>query len=85
LAWLTVRPGWKLLEERRDGARASFAGNDPLAVSVELKRLLADGVPVIEFRRAERRLEDAFVNILRTGARTSPGDVARPEPPIIPT
>src|SRR5687767_10255057 len=26
LAWLAVRPGWKLVEERRDGARAEFAG-----------------------------------------------------------
>lgn len=84
LAWLTMRPGWKLLEERRDGARAAYVRNDPLAVSGELKRLLADGVPVLEFRRAERRLEDAFVNILRTGARPNPaGYVSPPEPPLL--
>ncbi len=69
LTWLAMRPGWKLIEERRDGARAEFTHTDNAALAVELRRLLNDGVPVIEFRRAERRLEDAFVNILREGRR----------------
>jgi len=29
-----------------------------------LRRLVKDGLPVIEFRREELRLEEAFVNIL---------------------
>jgi hypothetical protein len=40
-----------------------------------------DGVAVVEFRRAEQRLEDAFVNILRDGRTPSP--VAPSEPPVI--
>ncbi|HWA26167.1 MAG TPA: ABC transporter ATP-binding protein [Lacunisphaera sp.] len=83
LAWLAMRPGWKLLEERRDGARAVCQHSDPAALANELKRLTVDGVPVIEFRRAAQRLEDAFVNILRdgrTGAR--PAAVRAPAPEI---
>jgi len=85
LAWLAVRPGWKLLEEHRDGARAVCAHADPAAVAAELKRLTADGVPVLEFRRAGRRLEDAFVNILREGRGAAPRPSASGEvPPVLP-
>jgi ABC-2 type transport system ATP-binding protein len=80
LAWLAVRPGWKLVEERRDGARAVCLLADPAAIATELKRLTADGVPVIEFRRAGRRLEDAFVNILREGRGAAGVKPASPAP-----
>lgn len=90
LSWLAVRPGWKLLEERRDGARAEFAQVEPAAIAGELRRLTTDGVSVLEFRRAERRLEDAFVHMLREG-RTVPTQPATPpvaapngaEPPVM--
>jgi ABC-2 type transport system ATP-binding protein len=64
--WLAVRPGWKLIEERRHGALAEFAGAEPAAFAAELRRLAAD-LPVTEFRRQERRLEEAFVEMLRDG------------------
>lgn len=80
-AWLTVRPGWRIREERRDGARAEFAHDAPATIAAELKRLVHDGVAVVEFRRAEQRLEDAFVNMLRDGRAPSP--VAPSEPPVI--
>jgi hypothetical protein len=28
--------------------------------------MMTDGLPIIEFRREERRLEDAFVDMIRT-------------------
>jgi ABC-2 type transport system ATP-binding protein len=65
LQWLAVRPGWKLSEERRDGARAEFAGAEPAVLAAELRRLVADGVVVVDFHREERRLEEAFVEMLR--------------------
>ena len=65
LGWLAVRPGWKLLEERRDGARAEFSGATPETLSAELRRLVSDGVAVVDFHRELRRLEDAFVEMLR--------------------
>jgi len=70
LQWLAVRPGWKLTEERRDGVRAEFAGAGHGVLAAELRRLVADGVAVVDFHREERRLEEAFVEMLR-------------EPPVI--
>jgi ABC-2 type transport system ATP-binding protein len=64
--WLEMRPGWRLQETRRDGARAEFHLGDPETVASELRRLTSD-LPVLEFYRQERRLEDAFVEILRDG------------------
>jgi ABC-2 type transport system ATP-binding protein len=65
LQWLALRAGWQVVEARRDGARAAFAGSEPAALAGELRRLTADGVPVTDFHREERRLEDAFVEMLR--------------------
>jgi ABC-2 type transport system ATP-binding protein len=76
-AWLAVRPGWRMVEQKRDGARASFADAAPEAVAGELRRLAAD-LPVLGFQRQERRLEEAFVDILRTGGARRPG--AKPPP-----
>jgi ABC-2 type transport system ATP-binding protein len=65
LSWLAVRPGWKVVEERRDGVRAAFANSDPAVLAAELRRLTADGVAVTDFHREQRRLEEAFVEMLR--------------------
>jgi ABC-2 type transport system ATP-binding protein len=67
--WIAVRPGWRLIEERRDGARAAFDNSDLAALAGELRRLTADGVLVIEFHHEERRLEEAFVEMLREPPR----------------
>jgi ABC-2 type transport system ATP-binding protein len=67
-AWLEARPGWRLVEPLREGARAEFSNSAPEAVSAELRRLAAD-LPLLEFRRQERRLEEVFVDVLRAGAR----------------
>jgi ABC-2 type transport system ATP-binding protein len=64
--WASLNPGWKLVEERRDGARLALESNDPLILAAGLKKMINDGLPVIEFRREERRLEDAFVDMIRT-------------------
>ena len=64
--WLAMRPGWRLVEKRGDGARAEFHFGEPEPVAAELRRLAAE-LPVLEFYRQERRLEDAFVDILRDG------------------
>ena len=65
LAWLAVRPGWKLVDQQRAGVRAEFHSVEPTALAGELRRLVADGVAVTDFHRGERRLEDAFVALLR--------------------
>jgi ABC-2 type transport system ATP-binding protein len=63
--WLAVRPGWKVIEDKRDGARAEFAGATAETLAAELRRLVTDGVMVVEFHRELRRLEEAFVEMLR--------------------
>jgi ABC-2 type transport system ATP-binding protein len=63
--WFSLRPGWKLVEERRDGARGVFASAEPTALAAELRRMITDGVAVTDFHREERRLEEAFVEMLR--------------------
>jgi ABC-2 type transport system ATP-binding protein len=63
--WAETNPGWKLLEERRDGARLEYAGVDGPALAEALRRLVAAGIPVVEFRREQRRLEEAFVEMVR--------------------
>lgn len=71
IEWLSVRPGWKLTEQLKDGARAYFDNAEHGAIADELRRLITDGIAVIEFKRIERRLEEAFVDMLREGKNRS--------------
>jgi ABC-2 type transport system ATP-binding protein len=52
-------------EERRDGARLACEGSDPAFLADGLRRIVAAGIPVIEFRREQRRLEEAFVDMVK--------------------
>ncbi len=63
--WVEMNPGVRLLDTHKRGARVSFESSEPEAVNGQLKRLLQDGVPVIEFHRESRKLEDAFVEMLK--------------------
>ena len=63
--WVAVNPGVRLMDAHKRGARVSFASAEPEAVAAQLKRMLQDGVPVIDFHRESRRLEDAFVDLLK--------------------
>lgn len=86
--WLVLRPGWKLVEERRDGVRAEFASAEPAQLAAELRRLVTDGVAVTDFHRQDRRLEEAFVEMLRDPQpqppRLAPAPVVLTEPPPLP-
>ncbi len=78
--WLAVRPGWRVVQEERDGVRAEFHQVEPAALAAELRRLITDGIAVVEFRRLERRLEDAFVDMLKDGRRAATRTAALPPP-----
>lgn len=65
LEWLTLRGGWKVVEERKTGARAEFPSGEPAALAAELRRMVMDGIVVADFHREARRLEEAFVAMLR--------------------
>lgn len=71
LEWISMRPGWKLLEERRDGARLELAGAGDEVLADHLRQMIQQGLPVIGFQRVERKLEDAFVDMVR-GLHPSP-------------
>ena len=63
--WATMNPGWQMLEQRRDGARLALEPGDLNTLAAGLRKMVLDGVPVVEFRREERRLEDAFVDMIK--------------------
>ncbi len=63
--WVELQPGVRLVDAHQRGARLSFESSEPEAVSAHLRRMLQDGVPVIDFHRASRKLEDAFVEMLK--------------------
>jgi ABC-2 type transport system ATP-binding protein len=82
LEWLVLRQDWKLVEERRHGVRAGFGNAEPAALAAELRRLVQDGIAVTDFHREDRKLEEAFVEMLR-----DPSAVGAPvatEPPALP-
>jgi ABC-2 type transport system ATP-binding protein len=56
---------WRLIEQRRDGARLAMVGKDASHLAAGLKKMIQDGLPVVDFHREERRLEDAFVEMLK--------------------
>jgi ABC-2 type transport system ATP-binding protein len=63
--WAETNQGWRVVEERRDGARLACEGSEPEFLADGLRRIVAAGIPVIEFRREQRRLEEAFVDMVK--------------------
>jgi ABC-2 type transport system ATP-binding protein len=62
--WVQTAQHVSVVEETKLGARLKIAASDETVVAGVLKRLVLDGVPVVDFRREERRLEDAFIDML---------------------
>jgi ABC-2 type transport system ATP-binding protein len=63
--WILMHPGWTLVSQGRGGVRAEYEASDRDQVASELRRMIMDGVPVSDFHRQERRLEDIFVDVLK--------------------
>ncbi|NNE91376.1 MAG: hypothetical protein HKN23_06995 [Verrucomicrobiales bacterium] len=51
-------------ESVKKGCRIEIDSIDPEVVATVLKRMIKDDLPVTEFHREERKLEDAFIEIL---------------------
>jgi len=62
--WILMNPGVRLLDEQKSGGRVVFSTDDPGELSGLLARMIGDGLPVTEFRRERKRLEDVFVSIV---------------------
>ena len=74
LEWAALQPGLKLVESTNRGARFDFAAPAQGDLTQLLRRAVSDGIPVCDFHRLERRLEDAFVEVLMksNGSATPP-------------
>ncbi len=73
--WALTAAHVKLLDETKRGARLLIDSADDEVLSGVLKRLILDQIPVTDFHHEERRLEDAFIDML--------SDLNRPKSPIL--
>jgi ABC-2 type transport system ATP-binding protein len=80
--WSETTPGVELVEIIKSGARLRLLEDTPDAAATLLRKMIADGLPVSDFHRETRKLEDAFVEILRKvePQRTPPPLPKRGEP-----
>lgn len=62
--WAEMSPHVTLKEMRKKGARIEIDSLEPEVIAGVLRRMINDGIPVMEFHREERKLEDAFIEIL---------------------
>ena len=67
--WASMNPGWRLVEQKRDGARLVLETGGSAELAAGLRKMILDGVSVIGFHREERRLEDAFVEMIKSKAQ----------------
>ena len=65
--WADMVPEVAFVEATKNGARLELPSTEKAAIAAVLRRLVQDGQEVIGFRRQERRLEEAFVDIVAAG------------------
>jgi ABC-2 type transport system ATP-binding protein len=83
--WISLNPGVKLAESRKRGARIALESDAPELLAATLSKMIADGIPVTDFHREERRLEDAFVDMLKkVGGGAAEASSSGSEPPPLP-
>ena len=62
--WIELSPDITYVESTSDGCRASLASAAPAEVAAVLRRMIQDGLPVVDFHQEEQKLEDAFIAML---------------------
>ncbi|HRQ90128.1 MAG TPA: ABC transporter ATP-binding protein, partial [Bacteroidia bacterium] len=62
--WASLAPHVAFREATRSGGRIEIDSTDPATIATVLRRMVNDGLPVIDFHLQERKLEDAFIEIL---------------------
>ncbi len=62
--WATLSPNVTFKESTKNGARIEIDSTDPEVVALVLRRMVNEGLAVTEFHKEERKLEDAFIEIL---------------------
>ena len=63
--WAAAAPGVSLVEMLKSGARLRLDGSSAGDAAGLLKKMVNDGLPVADFHRETRKLEDAFVDMLK--------------------
>jgi len=63
--WAVMSPGVEVVETAAGSCRLSLESAEPDFIADRLRAMVGAGVRVVDFRREERRLEDAFVDVLR--------------------
>jgi ABC-2 type transport system ATP-binding protein len=63
--WAAMSPGVEVLETAAGSCRLQLESGEPDFIADRLRAMVSAGVRVVDFRREERRLEDAFVDVLR--------------------
>lgn len=64
-AFVANRPGLAVADTFASGLRLRFESGEPDFLAEALRQMVLEGIRVVGFRREERRLEDAFVDVLR--------------------
>lgn len=64
LQWALTAPLIEVVEETKKGARLRVQSTDEATLAGVLRRMITDGLQVTDFHREERRLEDAFIDML---------------------
>lgn len=62
--WADMTPDVRFLDSTRSGGRIEIDSVEPDVISTVLRRMIEAGFTVTEFREEERKLEDAFIEIL---------------------
>ena len=62
--WAILNPSVEFVESRKRGGRIRIDSAEHEKAAEVLRLMIKDGLPVIEFHREERNLEDAFIDIL---------------------
>jgi len=62
--WAIVSPQVEFLQATKTGGRIEVEDGSPETVANVLRRMILDSLVVIEFRREERNLEDAFIEMV---------------------
>jgi ABC-2 type transport system ATP-binding protein len=76
--WALTAPMIELAEETKRGARLRVKSKDEATLAGVLRRMITDGLQVTDFHREERRLEDAFIDMLgQIDKGTFKGDTAK--------
>lgn len=63
--WISASADIEISDRMKNGARVRMPETGPDRLAAILKRLVMDGIPVTGFFKIERRLEEAFVDMLK--------------------